>query len=426
MGDVWPQLLLVGVLVLINAAFAGSELALVSLREAQLARLEQRSTSGARLAELARQPNRFFATIQIGITLAGFLASASAAVSLAEPVEEWLGFLGGAADVVSVVVVTVILAYFTLVFGELAPKRLALQRPERWGLVVARPLSVLATATRPAVWLLSVSTDMVVRILGGDPDLERAVVTTEEIRDMVAVQGTFSHDQRVIIDGAIEVSDRTLREVLLPRPAVFVLDAELPAGEAVAALAASGHSRAPVAPSANLDDVIGTVHLRDLLSGDRGTSVQNLVSAPLLLPESTRVLPALRRMQRRRISIAMVVSEHGGTEGIVTVEDLVEELVGEIYDETDRDVLSVERRGGTVLVPGRFPAHDLPDIGIIVPDGPYATVAGVVLATLHRVPDVGDSCQVGDWVFTVEEMDERTIARVAVTPVPESGPAPEG
>ena len=154
MGDVWPQLLLVVVLVLVNAAFAGTELALVSLRESQLQRLENKSATGGVLARLARQPNQFLATIQIGITLAGFLASAAAAVSLAEPLEAHLGFLGGAAGPVSVIIVTLVLAYFTLVFGELAPKRIAMQRAEKWGMVMARPLDLLSTLTKPIVWVV--------------------------------------------------------------------------------------------------------------------------------------------------------------------------------------------------------------------------------------------------------------------------------
>ena len=221
MSGLWQQIVLVAVLVLLNAAFAGTELALVSLREGQLQRLEQRSSTGALVARLARDPNRFFATIQIGITLAGFLASAAAAVSLAEPLEEPLDFLGGAARPVSIIVVTLLLAYFTLVFGELAPKRVAMQRAERWALLTARPLSFMATITRPVVWLLSKSTDIAVRLMGGDPDLQREEVTEAELREMVGTQTTFTAKQRLIIDGAFEIAERTLDEVLRPRPDVL-------------------------------------------------------------------------------------------------------------------------------------------------------------------------------------------------------------
>ncbi len=420
MSEVWPQLLLVLLLVLLNAAFAGAEMALVSLREGQLHRLEHQSANGRVLAALARSPNRFLATIQIGITLAGLLASASAAVSLAEPVEAWLGFLGGAADVTAVVIVTLILAYFTLVFGELAPKRLAMQSAERWGLITARPLSVMSSLTRPVVWLLSKSTDLVVRALGGDPSLEREEISTQELRDLIAIQSTLSGQHRAIIDGAIEITDRTLREVYLPRTVVTVLDADATAAEGRTILAAAGHSRAPVAPGSNLDDVIGTVHLRDLLVDD-GRPVRDLAAPPLILPETVKVLDALREMQRSRITIAVVTDEHGGAEGIITIEDIVEELVGEIYDEADRDVLGVRREiDGSLVVPGRFPVHDLPDLGIDLPSGPYSSVAGVVLTHLQRLPKGGESVEVGPWRFTVLAVTGLRITRVRIARVGET------
>ncbi|MEJ7583202.1 MAG: DUF21 domain-containing protein [Acidimicrobiales bacterium] len=245
---------------LLNAAFAGTELALVSLREGQLQRLEQRSKNGAVLAHLARDPNRFLATIQVGITLAGLLASAAAAVSLAEPLRGPLGFLGGAAEPVAIVVVTLVLAYVTLVFGELAPKRVAMQRAERWGLVAARPLAIMSVLTRPVVWLLSRSTDVVVRLLGGDPSLNREDVTEEELRDMVASQRHFTPKQRHHRRGLRDRGAHAARGA--PSPPGRVRARQRPAGPRRAALGASGYSRAPVAPAGNLDDVAGVVHLR--------------------------------------------------------------------------------------------------------------------------------------------------------------------
>lgn len=416
MGGIGWQLALVGVLVLLNAAFAGSELALVSLRDGQLQRLEGESATGAVLARLARDPNRFLATIQIGITLAGFLASASAAVSLAEPLEGALLVFGGASRPLSIVVVTLVLSYVTLVVGELAPKRLAMQRAERWGMVVARPLSALSTATRPAVWFLSRSTDLVVRLFGGDPTREREAVTEEELREMVAAQVTFSPQQRRIIDGAFEVAERTLHDVLRPRTSVFTLAAEMACRDARRDLADSGHSRAPVCAGGSLDDVIGVVHLRDLL-GEDATCTARQVSAPIpVFPETAKVLDTLREMQRGHNQMVVVVNEHGGAEGIVTVEDLVEELVGEIYDETDRDILSVRREDDGIVVPGRFPVHDLPDIGIEVPSGDYATIAGFIITELQRIPDEpGDAVEHGPWCFTVTDVEDRAVTEVRIS-----------
>lgn len=419
MDGIWLQLGLVGVLVLINAVFAGSELALVSLRPAQLQRLERGSARGAALARLARDPNRFLATIQIGITLAGFLASASAAVSLTAPLEDWLAFLGNGSEVAAIVVVTLILSYLTLVVGELVPKRLAMQRAERWGLLVARPLSALASATRPVVWLLSRSTDVVVRLVGGTPNGDAEQITHEELRDLVALHTSFSPQQRAIITGAFEISERKLREVLCPRSNVFVIDSRLRCGAALRTLVASGHSRAPVAPAGDLDAVQGAVHLRDLLT-DVETRTVAMVARPVpLFPETTSVLVALREMQTRRAQLAVVINEYGATEGIVTIEDLVEELVGEIYDETDLDLSAVRRTSdGTIIVPGHFPIHDLADLDIDVPDGPYTTVAGLLLSELGYIPDEpGDSADIGDWRLTATHIDHRTITEVAFTRV---------
>jgi len=418
LSGIWYQLILVGVLVVLNGVFAGAELALVSLREGQLRRLEERGGSGAVLADLARDPNRFLATIQIVITLAGFFASASAAVTIARPLADALSFLGGAADGVAVVAVTLVIAYFTLVFGELAPKRLAMQRAEGWGLLVARPLSFLATLTRPVVWLLSRSADLVVRLLGGDPERRTEAVTHEEARDMALSIGHLSQQHRLIISGAFDISQRSLKQVLRPRPAVVVLDAASTPHEGVERLLESGYSRAPVAPNAELDEVIGVVHVRDLIDTEAPT-IAEVAHTPLVLPETVGALDALRRMRQGREHLAIVVNEHGSSEGIVTIEDLLEELVGEIYDESDRDVLTVERLpSGGFDVPGSFPIHDLEDVGLDLPAGDYTTVAGLVLDQLGRIPETaGDSVVVGGWQLTVLEVEDRAIRRVRVTPV---------
>nr|BFE68761.1 hypothetical protein GCM10020092_020620 [Actinoplanes digitatis] len=198
-------------------------MALVSLRDSQVHKLERGSRRGRVLGRLTRDPNRFLATIQIGITLAGFLASAAAAVSLSKPLVEPLSFLGSAAEPTAVVIVTMVLTFVTLVIGELTPKRIAMQRAEGWALLVARPLDLLSTISRPVVWLLSVSTNLLVRLAGGDPAAQRDEVSTEEIRDMVAAQQDFSVEQRTIISGAFEIADRILREILVPRRDVLTL-----------------------------------------------------------------------------------------------------------------------------------------------------------------------------------------------------------
>jgi putative hemolysin len=414
-GGSGGQVLLVLVLVLVNAVFSGSEMALVSLRESQVQRMERASRRGRVLARLARDPNRFLATIQIGITLAGFLASAAAAVSLSKPLVEPLRFLGALAEPASIFVVTIALTFVTLVIGELAPKRIAMQRTEGWALLVARPLDVLSTFSRPAVWLLSASTNVVVRLLGGDPLAGREEVTTEEIRDMVAAQQDFSAEQRTIISGAFEIADRILREILVPRRDVLTLPVGMPAREALTQLIADGHSRAPVVGPAGLDDVVGVVHLRDLI--DATGPVTELARPCLFLPETLRVSDALRQLRGERQQLAMVVDERGAIDGIVTMEDLVEEIVGEIYDETDRDVQAVVKEAdGGLLMPGAFPIHDLPDLGFDLDhtdDGDYTTIAGMLLAGLGHIPTApGETVELPQFTAEVVEVTGRAITRV--------------
>ncbi|SCL46421.1 putative hemolysin [Micromonospora citrea] len=417
MQSIWSQLALVGVLVVLNAVFAGSEMALVSLRDSQIQRLERASRAGRVLARLAKDPNRFLATIQIGITLAGFLASAAAAVSLARPLVPLLSALGGAAETVAIVVVTLALTFVTLVFGELAPKRIAMQAAERWALLVARPLDLLASITRPAVWALGATSDLVVRLVGLNPKHEPDEIGPDELRDIVSGNHGFTKEQRTIIAGAVEIADRQLKAVLVPRLQVFTLDSGTTAESARLLLAATGHSRAPVTRHGGLDDAVGVIHLRDLVGVRDDRPVDECVRPPMLLPDSLPVVDALRQFKAERQHIALVVDERGAVDGIVTLEDILEEIVGEIYDETDRDVRAVRTEpDGALLLPGTFPVHDLPDVGVELPGRPagdYTTIAGLVLTCLGHIPTVaGESVSVDGWELEVTGIDHRAITGV--------------
>ncbi|WP_017543718.1 hemolysin family protein [Nocardiopsis prasina] len=420
------QLGLVLALVLVNALFSGSEIALITLREGQVKHLAARGAGGRAVARLAGDPNRYLATIQIGITLAGFLASATAAVSLARPLVEPLGFLGAAAAPVSVVLVTVVLTFVTLVLGELAPKRVAMQRAETWALAVSRPLDLMATLSRPVVWLLSASTDLLVRLTGGDPAAAREEIPEEELRDMLASQRGITQEQRTIITGAFEIDDRRLRQVVVPRGEVFTVPAGTPTDDALRMLAEHGHSRAPVVAEGDLDEVLGVVHWSDLVRG--AGSVREVAREPMLLPDSLMVSLALERMTEERAQLAVVVNEMGWIEGIVSLEDLLEEIVGEIYDETDTDVRVVRRHeDGSMTLPGTYPVHDLSDLDLDLPDPPegdYVTVAGLILAVLEHIPQrAGERVDFGGWTAEVAETNGRTITEVLVRPKPEEPPS---
>ena len=413
------QLGLVAFLVLVNAAFAGSEIAIITLREGQLARLRERGAAGRIVARLASDPTRFLATIQIGITLAGFLASATAAVSLAAVVSPWLAPLGRGAGPVAILLVTLVLTFVTLVAGELAPKRLAMQRAEGWALAAAFPLAAVALIGRPAVWFLAKSTDVAVRLMGGDPGHQREGITQEELQDLITSRRWFSPGQQRIIEGALEGGDRTLREILVPRVDVVAFPASLSAPDALRRFVESGHTRAPVYEGdAGLDGVIGVVHVLDLLHADG--PIRGLVRPVATLPESARVVEALRQLQRERQRMAVVASEHGGVEGIVTTEDLVEELVGEIFDEFDRNLISVVREPtGAMLLDGGYPIHDLSDVGVDLPEGEYATIGGLVMDQLGRIPVPGDRFHLNGWDVEVLKVDGLAVDQVRLQRAPE-------
>jgi putative hemolysin len=410
------QLAFVATLVLVNAALAGSEVAFLSLRKGQVRRLSQAGPAGQEAARLASDPNRYLATVQIGITLAGFLASATAAVTLAEPVARALAWSGAAARPIAIVSVTAALTFVTLVAGELAPKRLAMHHAERWALVAARPLALLATVVRPAVWALGRATDAVVGLLAGDPASGRTPVTEEEIRDLVTAGSHYSPAEQQVITGALEATHRTLHDVLRPRTQIVALPDTMPVDAAVGRLVGSLHTRAPVYRS-YLDDADRVVSLLDLI-GRHGAVAEHAARA-VVLPEFLPLVDALRALQSARQSMALVMSEYGGIEGLVTVEDLVEELVGEIYDGYDADVPEASRTpDGALTLLGGFPVQRLADLDVDLPSGDYVTLAGLVLDRLGRLPDEGEHVELGGWRITVIAVDDHAIQQVRLDPLP--------
>lgn len=410
----------VGIIVLllvINALLAGSETALVSLRQGQVQRLENSGPRGRVTAALVRDSTGFLTTIQIGITVAGFLAAAYGGEKFAARLEPVLEpYLGGAGGPVAFVVVVLVLTYLNLVVGELAPKRMAMQRAEGWSLRAARPLTALQRMARPAVWLLGRSTDLVVRLFGGNPNQQQQDVTEEEIKDLIAAQTEVDPQQRAILSSAFDVRERTLREIVTPRNQVVALPADTLAGDALVALAAGGHTRAPVY-GRDIDDVQGIVHVLELVGAD--DSVGHHLRPAISLPESMLVLDALKQLQVQRQQLAVVYNEHGSTEGVITVEDLLEEIVGEVYDEFDPDLQSIERDAeGAIVLPGAYPMHDLAEIGVELSEGPYTTIAGYALSRIGQIAEGGEAVEADGWRLEVTEVEGRRIARVRLCPLP--------
>jgi putative hemolysin len=413
------DVVLVLVIILIGGFFAAAEMALVSLREGQLRALGKRGKRGQRAARLAHDPNRFLAAVQIGVTLATMLSGAVGAATLAADLRKSLVHLmaPGLASAVSVVGVTLVISFFTLIFGELAPKRIALQRSERVAVLAAPTLDRLAIVARPLVWLLGRCTNVVVRILGGDPGIGRGVMTEEELRDLVAGHQALSADERHIVGEVFEAGKRQVREVLVPRTEVEFLPATMPLSEASAIAAGAPYSRFPVYQE-SYDDVIGFVHARDLFDRDTppSTKVGEVIRPVKLLPISKTVLSALSEMRRDHAHLAIVVDEYGGTAGIITLEDLVEELIGDIQDEYDVDEGHPKQlRSGELEVDGLLNLDEFAEqTGVELPEGPYETVAGYVLSALGHLPGEGESVEVSGRELAVTQLDGRRIARVRV------------
>jgi putative hemolysin len=418
----WDIVLVLAV-ILIGGFFAAAEMALVSLREGQVRALGKRGKRGQRAARLAQDPNRFLSSVQIGVTLATLMSGAFGAALLADKLAREFNNLGMAGDLatpLSVVVVTLIISFFTLVFGELAPKRLALQRAERVAEFAAPAVDRLATLARPLVWLLSRCTNAVVQLLGGDPRAARGVMSDEELRDLVAGHQALSPDERHIVGEVFDAGKRQIREVLVPRTEVEFLPATMPIADAVALAEQARYSRFPVYQE-SYDDVIGFVHARDLFdsrSGPDGRRVGEVCRPVKFLPISKMVLSALSEMRKDRAHLAIVVDEYGGTAGIVTLEDLVEELIGDIQDEYDEDDSHPRQlHGGELEVDGLLNLDEFAEqTGLELPEGPYETVAGYLLAALGHLPVDGESAEVAGRTLTVTELDGRRIARLRVSP----------
>ncbi|HEY6294774.1 MAG TPA: hemolysin family protein [Streptosporangiaceae bacterium] len=443
MSKVVLDVIVVLVIVSIGGFFSASEMALVSLREGQVRTLAKRGRRGQRAARLAQDPNRFFSAVQIGVTLATLVSGAYGATTLAGVFKSWLvrqHMSAGWAAAVSFIVVTVCITFVSLVLGELAPKRIGLQRAPRLALVAAPLLDRIATLARPVVWLLTASSNLVVAVLGGDPRAGRQAMTEQELRDLVTGAQALSADERQIAGEVFDAGKRQIREVLVPRTEVVFLDAETPVAQAAATAASLPHSRLPVYQD-TYDNVIGFVHVRDLLgpgAASLSVPVGRISRAVKFLPISKTVLSALSEMRRERAHLAIVVDDYGGTAGIVTLEDLVEELIGDIRDEYDAEHSEATRRpDGEVEVDGLLNLDEFTEqTGIELPEGPYETAAGYVLAAFGDLPSVGDSVQAAGRTITVTELDGRRIARLRVAAAPPqppprpagqaSGPVPAG
>jgi putative hemolysin len=410
-------------LIVLGAIFVAAEIALVSLRESQIKQIATRGKRGAKVASVASNPNRLLATLQVGVTVTGFLSAALGADRLGDHFIPWLesrGLSGDSASTASLIGLTFIIAYFSLVFGELVPKRVALYRTEQIAMYSAGFIDIVAKIFRPIIWVLSHSTSIVVRIFGIDPKEQRSQISEEELLDLVAGHAALTDEERDIVEEVFNASERQVHEVMVPRTEVDFMDASLTVGKAISLAIEKAHSRYPVIRGSS-DEVVGFIHVRDLLDtslANNNAKIQELARNIMYLPGTKGILPALTEMRSQRQHLAIVLDEYGGTDGIVTLEDLVETLIGDIRDEYDTDEgdVSQESHTGDFEVDGLISLEDLmQQTGIELPEGPYETASGFVMNFLGRIPVANDVVGVNGVRITVLSMEGKRAGRLLIS-----------
>ena len=417
------------VLILFNAVFSATEMALVTMRKSRLDQLVDDGRRGARrILRLKTDPGRFLAVIQIGITFIGFLAAAFAGVSLSAGLEtalEGIPFLAPYAGAIALVVVTGILTVFTIIFGELVPKQIGLAHSERVAFLFGPFVDVLGRVLRPLVALLTSVTRVISGVFGAHvTDTER--ISAEEIRLIIeqgGEQGVLEAEEEQMIHAVIELGDQRIHEVMVPRIAMVSLAAAASLEEAIDIVIEEGHSRIPVYET-TVDEIIGILYAKDLLPFLKGSveerpSLRSILRTPVFVPESMSVDDLLHEFQRRKVHIAIVLDEYGGTAGLVTIEDLLEEIVGEIQDEYDEEEpMIVQLSDDEARVDGRADVDDLGelfDVELALEDeDEYDTVGGLIYHRVGGVPKPGDRVSVGGLTLTVETTDGRRVGKVLV------------
>ena len=423
-----PELLVIVILTLLQGFFVSAEISIISIRRSRLDQLaEEGNRRARRVRRLKDDPGRFLAVVQLGLTVLGFFASAYAAVNLSTRLAESLATIPligpGAADGVALLIVTILLALFTIVFGELVPKSIGLAYAERLAMLVAGPVEWIARLFGPIVWFLTRVTTGITRLLGVRMSSE-AQMTAEELKLIVergGEQGILEAEEEQMINAVIELGDRRLHEVMVPRIAIVALPVSATLDEAIDLIVEEGHSRVPVYDE-SVDEVLGILYAKDLLpvlkiGADARPTVRSLLRAPLFVPESMSIDDLLHEFQRRKVHIAIVLDEYGGTAGLLTIEDLLEEIVGEIQDEYDvEEPMIVRLSPDEARIDGRVDVDELSEtFEITIPledEDEYDTVGGLIFHRLGHVPRPGDEVRLAGLKLTVETTDGRRVGKV--------------
>ena len=425
------QIIILIVLIFVNAFFAAAEIAFISLNDAKIEKMSKEGNKKAKSIEkMIKNPSKFLATIQIGITLAGFLSSAFAADTFVDKLvpilNGWFPAVGVSAwRAISLVLITIILSYFTLIFGELVPKRLAMKNYEKIAFGSIGIIRIIALLTAPFVKFLTFSTNVVSKIFGVTEN-EESIVTEEEIRMMVDAgqeKGTIQKDEKEMINNVFEFNDRTVSEIMTDRTNMFAVDFNTSIGEVIEELTEErGYSRIPIYDE-TIDEIKGIVYLKDILlsNKNKNNKIKSLAKEAYFVPETKKVNELFKEFQKNKKQIAIVVDEYGGTAGIVTMEDILEELVGEIYDEYDVPTEKYEKLDeNTFLVDGTISIYELEKIlDISIPEGDYDTLSGYILEELGRIPKPKEKpvVETDKAIYKVEKFEDNRIVSVKICKV---------
>ena len=440
-GNLIIQLVLLAVLILINAFFAMSEIAIISLNDAKIKKMaEEGHKKAKKVVKLTAESSAFLSTIQVGVTLAGFLTSASASQAFVESISGWLMNIlhlqlsyQSLVNGVATVIVTIIMSYFSLVFGELAPKRIAMKYSEKVSFAVVGPLLFIKAVMKPAIKVLSFSTNLIIRLFGVDPNADDEHVTEEEIRMMVDVgeeKGVIEESQKEMINNIFEFDDICVQDIMTHRTEITAVEVTDEIIDVVQESMKMGFSRIPVYED-DLDNVVGIIYVKDLLQfiGEKvpsGSSIADLMRPAFFVPESKKCGALFTEMTEKHIQMAVVVDEYGGTAGLVTMEDLIESILGNIQDEYDNESEDIEQVSENIFtVEGTTDIEEVSELlGRELPEGDYDTLGGMIMSYLGRIPEPGEqpSIEVANTLFTVVSLDERRIDKVLVEKLPEPEP----
>lgn len=424
--NVISQLLFLLILTIANAFFAGAEMATVSVNKNKIKMLAENGNKNAQLLqELLKEPTKFLSTIQVAITLSGFLASASAATSFSAPLDILMTKLGiPYGETIAIIIVTVVLSFFTLVFGELVPKRIALQKAEAISLFTVKPVLFISRLTSPFIKLLSFSTGLVLQVLGMKAENLEENISKEEIKSMVEAgqaNGVFNETEKEMINSIFEFDDILASEIMIPRTDVYSIDIDASIGEYLDELLETKHSRIPVFEG-DIDNIIGVLYIKDLIlearnKGFENVDIRSILRKPYLVPESKNIDTLFKEMQKSKKYIAILIDEYGGFSGIVTMEDLVEEVMGNIDDEYDDNEPKLEKIDNHIyLVDGLYPVDELINIlNIDIVSKNHNTISGYLIDTLGEIPDnsyLDKEIKINNTIFKIKSIKENRIDKI--------------